>query len=229
MYLFSGMWKLMWSVFVIFGAYYFVRALVDYTKPIRSTGKRGAEDNLYNFKSFDGVGWVLSVAFFFDSWLVGIALQRMGNATVRGGIKARAALMTAVYRKTFKLSDLHNEEGGNIVSLVSTDCYKVYEGFQALHNVWTAPLETAAIVALLLSLMEVYGLPALGVVLIVLPMQYYFGYLIAYYKTINISISDARVLRMHEVLLGKWILLVANCTWQHKLTRRFHLVQQSSW
>ncbi len=63
-------------------------------------------------------------------------------------------------------------------------------------NVWTAPLEAAAIIALLLSLTEVYGLPALGIVVFVLPLQYYFGYLIATYKHDTVEVSDARVLRM---------------------------------
>ena len=52
----------------------------------------------------------------------------MGDVCVRGGIKARSALMTAVYRKVFALSSIHNEGSGNVVSLVSTDCSKVYEG-----------------------------------------------------------------------------------------------------
>ena len=87
---------------------------------------------------------------------------------------------------------------GNVVSLVATDCIKMYEGVQHFHNVWTAPLEALAIIGLLLwRTGGVYGLPALGVVLVVLPLQYYFGYLIAVHKTANVEVSDARVLRMH--------------------------------
>jgi hypothetical protein len=39
---------------------------------------------------------VLSCSFFADSILAGLALQRMGDVAVRVGIKARAALITAV-------------------------------------------------------------------------------------------------------------------------------------
>lgn len=50
---------------------------------------------------------------------------------------------------------------------MSTDCIKVYEGVQHCHNVWTAPLEAATIIALLMwRTGGVYGLPALGVVLV---------------------------------------------------------------
>lgn len=89
------------------------------------------------------------------------------------------------------------------MSLVSTDCIKVYEGVQHFHNVWTAPLEAATIIALLLwRTGGAYGLPALGVVLVVLPLQYFFGYRIASYKMANVHVADARVLRMHEVQPG---------------------------
>lgn len=136
---------------------------------------------------------VLSISFFLDSILAGLALQRMGDVAVRVGIKARAALITAVsawgclfhaikarhysthlaalppspvllalrcmgridvhwlhipahstvmhapsacqvYRKSFRLNSTHGHEGGNIVSLVSSDCIKLYEGVQHCHN-----------------------------------------------------------------------------------------------
>lgn len=32
-----------------------------------------------------------------------------------------------------------------------------------------------------------------------LPLQFYFGYKIATFKMANVEVSDARVLRMHEV------------------------------
>jgi hypothetical protein len=86
-------------------------------------------------------------------------------------------------------------------------------------QVWTAPLEAAAIIALLLwRTGGVYGLPALGVVLVVLPLQYYFGYQIAQHKAENVEVSDARVLRMHEVLLA--IKLVKFYVWEKSFARQ---------
>jgi hypothetical protein len=51
----------------------------------------------------------------------------MGDMAVRVGIKVRGALITAIYRKTFRLQAVHGHGGGNVVSLVSTDCIKMYE------------------------------------------------------------------------------------------------------
>lgn len=200
----AGAFKLLWSSFVLLGASYFVNALIEFVQ-----GKMAAPGGLPG----KGVGWVLSAGFFADSWLAGLALQRMGDVAVRVGIKARAALITALYRKSFRLNSAHGHGAGNVVSLVSTDCVKVYEGVQHCHNVWTAPLEAATIIGLLLwRTGSAYGLPALGVVLVVLPLQYVLGYRIAAFKAENAHVSDARVLRMHEVgAVGCLLLLLLLC------------------
>jgi ATP-binding cassette subfamily C (CFTR/MRP) protein 1 len=208
----AAAWKITWSVFVLVGAFYFVRSLVQFVTPVTRSG------NMYNQSTIpnDGVGWILSCAFFLDSILVGIALQRMGDACVRSGIKVRAALMGAVYRKTFRIHNVHEE---NVVSLVATDCAKLYEGVLHVQNVWTAPLEAIAIIALLLYLTDgIYGLPALGVVVFVLPLQYYLGYRIASYKLETVEVSDARVQRMHEVLLA--IKLVKFYVWEKSFAKQ---------
>jgi hypothetical protein len=205
----AGVFKLMWSTFVLLGASYFVNALIEFVQR-----KNGWDAIAYN-----GVGWILASAFFLDSLFCGLALQRMGDVSVRVGIKMRAALITCIYRKSFKINSTHNNDTGNIVSLVSTDCIKVYEGVQHVHNVWTAPLEAAAIIGLLLwRTGGVYGLPALGVILVVLPLQYFFGYKIAMNKMANVEVSDARVLRMHEVLLA--IKLVKFYAWERSFARQ---------
>jgi hypothetical protein len=58
------------------------------------------------------------------------------------------------------------------LSLPHAPLHLVTQGIQHFHNVWTAPLEAAAIIGLLLwRTGGVYGLPALGVVMVVLPLQ----------------------------------------------------------
>jgi hypothetical protein len=158
----AGVFKLIWSGCVLLGASYFVSSLIQFVQ------QKQGWDAIPN----KGVGWILASAFFVDSLMAGLALQRMGDMAVRVGIRVRAALIAAIYRKTFRLQALHGNDAGNVVSLVSTDCIKMYEGVQHFHNVWTAPLEAAAIIGLLLwQTGGVYGLPALGVVMLVLPMQ----------------------------------------------------------
>lgn len=51
-----------------------------------------------------------------------------------------------------------------------------------------------------------------------LSCRYYFGYMIASYKMANVEVSDARVLRMHEVLLA--IKLVKFYVWERSFARQ---------
>lgn len=77
----AGVFKLLWSVFVLMGASFFVNYLIEFV--------RGSSPDMdVNSIPNDGVGWVLSSAFFLDAILSGIALQRMGDVAVRCGIKA---------------------------------------------------------------------------------------------------------------------------------------------
>lgn len=238
-FIIAGCWKITWSALVILGAFYFVRSLVSFSnnpaRPFVTRTEFNCNKERFNVTSNKiecenlgpdgkGVGWILASTFFIDSYLVGFALQRLGDCSVRLGIKIRSALMTEVYRKTFRLREQHSQDGANVVSLVATDCAKLYEGVLHFHNVWTAPLESATIIGLLLGLAGIYGLPALAVLFFVLPLQYYFGYRIAVHKSAAAEVSDARVLRMHEILLA--IKLVKFYVWERPFAKQVAAVRE---
>eukprot|EP00200_Dunaliella_tertiolecta_P009084 CAMPEP_0202375816 /NCGR_PEP_ID=MMETSP1127-20130417/6425_1 /ASSEMBLY_ACC=CAM_ASM_000462 /TAXON_ID=3047 /ORGANISM="Dunaliella tertiolecta, Strain CCMP1320" /LENGTH=1161 /DNA_ID=CAMNT_0048973417 /DNA_START=187 /DNA_END=3669 /DNA_ORIENTATION=+ len=217
----AGMWKLCWSVLVILGAFYFVRSLIQYVSdPVQFP-------NMYNADPIpsQGVGWILAVAFFVDSALVGTALQRMSDCCVRTGIKIRAALMSEVYRKTFRLASVHVEGAGSVTSLVATDCSKLYDGVLHLHNVWTAPLETLAIIALLLAITRgIFGLPILLILMVGLPLQYWMGLRIARLKLQTVEAADRRVQGMQEILLA--IKLVKFYVWESSFAQQVSEVRR---
>jgi ATP-binding cassette, subfamily C (CFTR/MRP), member 1 len=62
---------------------------------------------------------------------------------------------------------------------------RIFEGIQEIHYLWGAPIEAAAILILLGTLVGLYCLPAVGVICMVVPAQYYFGYCIIKNKNIN--------------------------------------------
>jgi len=63
---------------------------------------------------------------------------------------------------------------------------------QEFHYLWTAPIEALAILALVGSLMGIYVLPGVGVVALVLFLQYYFGWRVARNQYRNASNKHAR-------------------------------------
>ncbi|GLC48313.1 hypothetical protein PLESTB_000082600 [Pleodorina starrii] len=175
-YILAGLCKCGWSTFVILGAFYFVSSLLAHVNGIKN-------GRLY---SQTLAGWMLTAGFFIDAWLLGLSLQRMGYICMQVGIRARAALVQAVTHKAFRLNTVRADEAAAIVNFVSSDIQKIYDGALELHYLWTAPLEAAAILALLGYLTNDSMLPGLGVILLVLPLQYFFGY-----KIIQIKLQTA--------------------------------------
>jgi ATP-binding cassette, subfamily C (CFTR/MRP), member 1 len=188
-FMIAGFFKLMWSFFVIMGAFFFVRSLLLFVDP----DKPSVYDS-------DTAGYLLMAFFFVDAWLLGLSLQRMGDICLRVGIKIRAALVSAVAKKAFTMASVTQELSADIISFVASDIHKVYDGIQQIHYLWTAPLEALTILSLLCSLTKQYAIPGFAIVGLIMPLQYYFGYLTTKAKYANAKNAAARVALAQEVL-----------------------------
>jgi ABC-type multidrug transport system fused ATPase/permease subunit len=175
--LLAGIFKLMWSVFVIMGAYYFTRSILMCIRTLE-----GKDTSIYDT---EWKGWVLTAFFFVDAWLLGMMLQRMAFNCLRVGIRARAALTTMIARKCYNMAHLTKDTAAEAVGFVASDINKIFEGIQEVHYLWGAPVEAAAILALLGSLVGVYCIGGVIIVCLVVPLQYYFGYQIIKNKVKN--------------------------------------------
>lgn len=100
----AGVFKALWSLFVITGAYFFIRNILLYVDIEKES----------DFDS-DRAGYLLMAFFFIDAWLLGLSLQRMGDICMRVGLRARAALTTAVAKKAFMMASANSETRGEIV------------------------------------------------------------------------------------------------------------------
>eukprot|EP00878_Enallax_costatus_P000230 GHUV01000294.1.p1 GENE.GHUV01000294.1~~GHUV01000294.1.p1 ORF type:complete len:1290 (+),score=442.33 GHUV01000294.1:122-3991(+) len=183
----AGLFKLLWSVCVITGAFFFVRSLLQFVNgeaPFAS----------------DVSGYLLMVFFFVDAWLLGIALQRMGYGCITVGIRVRAALCNAVCKKCFNMATIDKDMAADAVSFMASDISKIFDGCQEIHYLWTAPIEAGAILTILAVLVKVYALPGWGVIAIVLPCQYLFGWMIISNKIKNSKNTQARGGIIQEIL-----------------------------
>ncbi|GLC53728.1 hypothetical protein PLESTB_000780900 [Pleodorina starrii] len=201
-YMIGGLMKCGWSTFVITGAFYFVRSLLAHVNGIK-------DGRLY---STTVAGWCLMAGFTIDAWFLGLSLQRMGFICMQVGIRARAALVQAVTHKAFRLSSVRADQSAAIVNFVSSDIQKIYDGALEFHYLWTAPFDAAAILALLGYLTNDSMLPGLGVILLVLPLQYFFGYKIIQIKMQNAKLVAHRSSILQEVLPA--IKLVKYYAWE---------------
>ncbi|KAL4427322.1 hypothetical protein ABPG77_003231 [Micractinium sp. CCAP 211/92] len=188
----AGVFKLLWSVFVILGAYYFTRSILLCIRTLE-----GKDTSPYDT---EWKGWVLTGFFFLNAWLLGIALQRMAFGCLNVGIRARAALTTMIARKCYGMAHLTKETAAEAVSFVANDINKVFEGIQEVHYLWGAPVEAAGILALLATLVGVYSLPGVAIVCLVVPAQYYFGFRIIKNKVANQPNTNERFSVIQEIL-----------------------------
>ncbi|KAG2500519.1 hypothetical protein HYH03_001296 [Edaphochlamys debaryana] len=210
-YMMAGLCKMGWSTFVITGAFYFVRSLLSYVNQ---------NSPIYESKL---AGWCLMAGFTIDAWLLGLCLQRMGYICMQVGIRVRASLVQAVTHKAFRLNTIRGDQAAAIVNFVASDIQKIYDGAQEFHYLWTAPLEAAAILALLGYLTGDSMLPGLGAILIVLPLQYFFGYAIIKIKLKNAGFVAHRSCIMQEVLPA--IKLVKYYAWEQFFEREINKVR----
>uniref|UniRef100_A0A383WNY2 Uncharacterized protein n=1 Tax=Tetradesmus obliquus TaxID=3088 RepID=A0A383WNY2_TETOB len=183
----AGLFKLLWSLCVITGAFFFVRSLLMFVN-----GEKPFAGNAN--------GWTLTAFFFFDAWLLGIALQRMGYGCMTVGIRVRAALCNAVcnFTKLYRWYD--QSMASDAVSFVASDISKIFDGCLEIHYLWTAPIEAGAILTILAVLVKVYALPGWGVICIVMPMQYLFGWMIIKNKIKNSKNTQERGGIIQEIL-----------------------------
>uniref|UniRef100_A0A7S0R9V8 Uncharacterized protein n=1 Tax=Chlamydomonas leiostraca TaxID=1034604 RepID=A0A7S0R9V8_9CHLO len=183
----AGFFKLVWSICVIMGAFFFVRTLQFHV------------NGHWQWKA-DYKGWILAVFFFIDAYILGVALQRMTYGCVTVGISMRAALINCICRKSFGMASITKEMASDAVSFVASDINKIFDGIQDIHYLWTAPIEAAAILTILVILVKEWALPGWGVVFVVMPLQYVFGYFIIKAKKENIANTQERGAYFQELL-----------------------------
>ncbi|KAJ9510651.1 hypothetical protein QJQ45_027539, partial [Haematococcus lacustris] len=195
----AGLFKLLWSVCVIMGAFFFVRTLQFHV-------------NRHPEWREPYQGWILAAAFFMDGYVLGIALQRMTYGCMTVGVSVRAALTNAICRKSFAMASITKEMASDAVSFVASDITKIFDGIQArrgarrghggvdIHYLWTAPIEALAILTILVVLVKQWALPGWGVVFIVMPCQYLFGWRIILHKKANAANTQERGSIFQELL-----------------------------
>jgi hypothetical protein len=124
----------------------------------------------------------------------------MAFGCLRVGIRCRAALTTAIARKCYNMAHLDKDTAATAVGFVASDVNKIFEGIQEIHYLWGAPIEAAAILALLATLVGIYSLPGVGIVCAIVPLQYYFGFRIIKNKVANSANTNARYAIIQELL-----------------------------
>lgn len=144
-------------------------------------------------------------------------LQQMSSQCSRVGIRIRAAMISAVYNKAVRVEGIEAHVG-DVIGLVSSDAYRLYEGCTYFHYLWSGPMEALAIIILLIVLTGVSALIGLGLLLLLVPFQFWLARLMTVYRRRGITATENRVGVMHEILLA--IKMVKFYAWEESFATK---------
>uniref|UniRef100_A0A7S1T954 Probable ATP-dependent transporter ycf16 n=1 Tax=Compsopogon caeruleus TaxID=31354 RepID=A0A7S1T954_9RHOD len=149
-----------------------------------------------------GLGYVALL--FSSTSLQTLLLQSYFWRVQRSGHHIRAFLITAIYRKALRLSNMARNESttGEMVNLIAVDSQNVGPNLLPfLHLVWSGPLQ---ILLSLVALYRVLGIAALAgvmIMILLLPLNLYLARLERRFSDGLMEQKDRRTRLMNEVLL----------------------------
>jgi ABC-type multidrug transport system fused ATPase/permease subunit len=183
--------KLAWGVLVLTGVTYFVRTLLAYIRFRASDPVHTAEEA--------SVGILHAIGFLLCTLLQSWAMQQMSIVSTRLGLRVESAVSAALYSKALRY-DRFAQGPVDLVGLATKDCAKLREACTNLQFLWSGALEAVAIMVILLVLVGRAALPGLGVVLLLVPLQFAVGMATASARSSAIAAADTRVRLTDEVL-----------------------------
>ena len=138
----------------------------------------------------------------------------------RLGTRATAAVQTSVYRKAISIdNDVRKRTTvGEIVNLMSVDAGRFNFSMSYFHLIWAAPLQVGIIIYLLYLELGVSCLAGVGVLILLLPVNYHVSKKIMEVVKSQMEIKDERIKVMNEILSGIKVLKLY--AWEEAFMKR---------
>ena len=149
-------------------------------------------------------GYVIASGMFCVA-LFGITMLNLFQRITYGiGLRCRTALITALYRKSFKLSPAARAQmsTGQIVNMMSVDATMVDMACDWMHYGWSAVAQLIVAVALLINALGPSALVGVGIMLIFVPMQTYVMKGLRFARRSALKYTDQRIRMLSEILQG---------------------------
>uniref|UniRef100_A0A3P9LP00 ATP-binding cassette, sub-family C (CFTR/MRP), member 2 n=1 Tax=Oryzias latipes TaxID=8090 RepID=A0A3P9LP00_ORYLA len=158
--------------------------------------------------SFAWEGYVYAVLLLLVAILQSLFLQQYVQRCFVLGMKVRAALMAAVYKKALVVSNDTRKEStvGETVNLMSADAQRFNDVTNFIHLLWSCPLQITVSTAFLWLELGPSVLAGLLVMLLMVPINGLLATKAKKYQLENMKFKDKRLKIMNEILNGVKIL-----------------------
>ncbi len=187
----AGCFKLVHDI-MAFGGPVFLRLLIEYLTVAQ----------VEPTTTLEGIGYALGL--FACAQIQSLALHQYFHRVFRVGMHARTSVITAVYRKSLRLSmgAKQAETVGQMVNLMAVDARRLNDLLPYLHNIWSSPFQIVVSMVLLWDQIGPAVLAGLAVMLIVMPLNALMARIQQRMQRNLMEARDERVKQFNEVLNG---------------------------
>ncbi|XP_046556239.1 multidrug resistance-associated protein 1-like [Haliotis rubra] len=154
------------------------------------------------------IGYLLSLGMFVSVLLQAVTFHVLNHYTIALGIRVRAALTSAIYRKALTMNNEAKKQAtsGEIVNLMSVDVTRVQKYCEQIYWVWAAPEEIAICLYLLYSTLGTAMFAGLAFLLLIIGLNVLVMARMSLLQARLMKIKDQRIRLVNEVLNGIKIL-----------------------
>ncbi|EYC37188.1 hypothetical protein Y032_0816g2502 [Ancylostoma ceylanicum] len=150
------------------------------------------------------IGLSFSILMFAVSEVRSLILNAYYYVMMRMGIKFQTVLMSAVYKKTLKLSNTarRNKTVGEIVNLMAIDVERIQMITPEIQQFWSCPYQIVLGLTYLFITLGYSAIPGLIIMVICLPTNIISSIIVKKWQVEQMKLKDERTKMLNEVLNG---------------------------
>ncbi|KAL8573180.1 hypothetical protein ACOMHN_036165 [Nucella lapillus] len=149
-------------------------------------------------------GYIYAVILVVVALLQSMVLHQYFHGCFVLGMQLRSVIVSAVYRKTLKLSSSAKKVStvGEIVNLMSVDAQRFMDLMTYFHTIWSGPLQIVLSLYFLWHILGPSVFAGVGVMVLLIPINAYIAYKTRQLQVKQMLLKDSRIKLMNEVLNG---------------------------
>ncbi|XP_066258502.1 ATP-binding cassette sub-family C member 4-like [Euwallacea similis] len=208
-YLFYFFLQLCCGTIVLLISPIIVANFVAYFKPGQTT-----------FKKTDAL--IYAAIYTFLNLFNTIYTNNLQQLVIEYAIRVRTAVCSLIYRKALKISPTAFSECsiGKIVTLMSKDVFVIDSGLEFFKDVIIGFLQLAVVFCILYQKVGISAFPAIGFIMVIMPLQMYIGKLTSRCRIMSAKKTDQRFKLLQETLSA--VKIIKMYTWQNYFEKLIH-------
>ncbi|KAI9249020.1 multi drug resistance-associated protein MRP [Sporodiniella umbellata] len=203
--LFKVLFKTLAGPFVLAAVFKLLQDILQFTQPaLLKLLMRWVTSHTTNDPEPAYSGIFIAVGMFITAVCQTMFLHQYFQRCFSTGMRLRAALVTAIYRKTLLLSNASRQSStvGEIVNHMSVDAQRLMDLCTYFHIVWSGPFQIVIALVFLYNTMGVSVGAGVAVLILAIPLNTFIARRMRTYQKTQMGNKDARVKLMNEILNG---------------------------